>query len=246
MKKNNEKVKTGYYNAKTIAKFHKAYCDALQAVENGSDLKVRISKDNSKMGSVASVSLLPFLTCPTCCKHTCGKDCYAAKIANLYPTVLKSYAINTAIAINNPAEYWKQVNQAMKGFRFFRFHVAGDILNRAYFAEMIKAAQANPHTEILVFTKKYDIVNNWIDNNGDLPENLHILFSGWENLDPVNPHNLPETNVLPKNATENDLARNQVFCGGNCFECACRGVGCWQAKKVSVSCFTSTNEERSF
>lgn len=232
MKKNNGKVKAGYYNAETMQKFSAAYFDAIQDVESNPEKRiVSISNGNRKMGSVASVSLLPFLTCPSCCKHTCGKDCYAAKIAKLYPSTLKAYAKNTALAIHFPAVYWAQVNQAIRGVRFFRFHVSGDIINKTYFSEMVKAAQNNPHTEILVFTKKHDVVNNWIDNNGALPENLHVLFSGWENLDPVNPHDLPEANVLPKNATENDLAENQVFCGGNCFECACRGVGCWQAEK---------------
>ena len=73
-----------------------------------------------------------------------------------------------------------------------------------------------------------------MDENGDLPENLHILFSGWENMDPINPHKLPETNVF---GSEDEIRDNWKICGGNCFDCACRGVGCWQAGRGDIVAF---------
>lgn len=216
----------GYYNEKTIRKFTEALNSAKLAVMAAEDPQVKISNANSKMGQVASVSTLPFLTCPACCKGTCGAKCYAAKLANLRPAVLAAYAWNTALAILKPETYWAGIDQAIKAVRFFRFHVSGDIMNADYFQHMIGAAINNPHAEILVFTKQYTIINNWIDNNGALPKNLHILFSGWTGLKPVNPHNLPETNVIQKGC---EPETSWKLCGGNCFNCACRGVGCWQA-----------------
>jgi len=223
-----------YYNEKILSKFNADLKDAAQLVKTGADMRVRISNGNSKMGAVASVSTLPFITCPARCKETCGKDCYAAKIANVYKTVRKSYAINTALAIHAPKSYWAQVDAACKAVRYFRFHVSGDILNGAYFAEMVKCAENNPHTEMLCFTKRFEIVNTFVRNGGAIPKNLHILFSGWSNLEPVNPYNFPETNVILKNQ---EPAENWLVCGGNCFECACRGVGCWQAKRGETVAF---------
>ena len=216
----------GYYNPTTIAKFAEALNAAKAAVKAGDDIRVRFSNGNTKMGAVPSVSTLPFLTCPDVCGETCGKKCYAAKLANLRPNVLHNYAINTAIAIYKPIEYWQQIADFVKGCRFFRFHVSGDIMNAAYFHRMIDIAKDNPHCEILAFTKRYNVVNDWIDANGELPANMHILFSGWKGLTPNNPHNLPETNVF---TCENDFCDDWKVCGGNCFNCACRGVGCWQA-----------------
>ena len=224
----------GYYNDNILAKFRAALDDATTNVINMTDTRVRISNSNSKMGAVASVSLLPFITCPACCKESCGTKCYAAKLANLRPSVLKSYAINTAIALLRPVEYWAQVDAAVKGVRFFRFHVSGDIVNTTYFANMVKVAAENPYCEILVFTKRFNVVNTWIDNHGELPANLHIMFSGWTNLKPDNPHNLPETNVF---TCEADFNESWKVCGGNCFNCACRGVGCWQAQKGDIIAF---------
>ena len=90
------------------------------------------------------------------------------------------------------------------------------------------------HRPDLYWAHINDFVNSYIDGNGELPSNLHILFSGWINLKPNNPHNLPETNVF---TCEEDFNDDWKVCGGNCFNCACRGVGCWQAQKGDVIAF---------
>lgn len=223
-----------YYNESIIAKFTAALEAAKEEVRTGKVTTVSISDGNVKMWKVPSVSILPFLTCPARCKGTCGPDCYAAKIANLRASVLKSYARNTALLMLRPDLYWQGVNYAMAGTMFFRFHVSGDITNKEYFRQLVTACLNNPHCKVLVFTKRYETVNAWIKENGALPENLHLLFSGWENLSPVNPYNLPETNIYDKKAKP---AENWLLCGGNCFECGCRGVGCWQAKKGETIAF---------
>lgn len=224
----------GLYNDKVLAKFSDALREAAEEVKTGAVTKVSISNANSKMGNVASVSILPFLSCPGRCAGSCGVKCYAAKLANLRPSVLKSYARNQALAMYRPDLYWAQVNVAVMSVRYFRFHVSGDILNRDYFDHVVEVARSNQKTEILMFTKRYEIVNKWIADNGELPENLHILFSGWENLKPVNPHKLPETNVFKSEA---EIRDDWKLCGGNCFNCACRGVGCWQAGKGETVAF---------
>ena len=223
-----------YYNESIISKFAAALEAAKKEVKAGTVKTVSISDGNVKMRKVPSVSILPFLTCPARCKGTCGPDCYAAKIANLRASVLKSYARNTALALYRPLKFWADVENAVKGVRFFRFHVSGDIVNKEYFANVVDIATANKHCEILLFTKRFEIVNAYIKAFGELPANLHVLFSGWENLKPVNPYNLPETNVYSK---DTEPAENWLLCGGNCFECGCRGVGCWQAKKGETIAF---------
>jgi len=230
----------GYFNTETITKFGKTLAAAREAVKTDADLRVRISGGNIKMGDVPSVSMVPFFSCPGICKKTCGKKCYAAKIANLRPAVLYSYAINQALAMLRPDIYWQSIDLACKGTKFFRFHVSGDILSSDYFEHMIEIVKNNPTTQILCFTKQYSIVNAWIAKNGQLPENLHLLFSGWEEMQPENPYKLPETNVIPKNAPDAwwDLPdETYKMCGGNCFNCACRGLGCWKAKQGETIVF---------
>ena len=195
-------------------------------------LKVSISKGNSKMGAIPSVSLPPIITCPK--GAPCAGKCYAAKLCRIYPSVKKAYQNNLDVLNTSWPEYWRQVREAVSMTKYFRFHVAGDIPNAGYFKEMIITALKNPDTQILAFTKQYDIVNNYIDIFGELPENLHIILSEWGEQKPNNPHDLPTSAVIFKGT---EPAENWKICGGNCTECACRGVGCWELKKGETIAF---------
>lgn len=195
-------------------------------------LKVSISKGNAKMGAIPSVSLPPIITCPK--GAPCAGKCYAAKLCRIYPNVRNSYQNNLDILNDNWGEYWDQVRAAVKVTKYFRFHVSGDIPNAGYFREMVITANKNPDTLILAFTKQYDIVNRHIDAWGELPKNLKIIFSEWGEQKPVNPYHLPTSAVIFKGTEPQD---DWKICGGNCTECACRGVGCWELKKGETIAF---------
>lgn len=222
-------------NEKLLSALKEAREEITTAKAMGADLSklVSISSGNSKMGKVASVSLLPILSCPSRCDGTCGEKCYARKLALLRPSVLKAYARNTALALSAPLQFFQAVDDAMKSARFFRFHVSGDIPNMEYLALVAYLCNSNPHCEVLMFTKRYELVNEFINEN-TLPKNLHILMSGWTNLDPINPHNLPETTVYAKDA---DIRPEWTLCGGNCLDCAIHDGGCWAAKSGEVIAF---------
>ena len=188
------------------------------------------------MGAISSVSLPPVITCPK--GAPCAAKCYAAKLCRIYPSVRAAYQNNLDILNENWNEYWRQVRAAVSVARFFRFHVSGDIPNAAYFKEIVITAIQNPHTEILAFTKQYDIVNNYIDVFRSLPSNLHIIFSRWDsawNVHIHNPHNLPMSAVIFKGVA-NQIEFEKI-CGGNCTECACKGIGCWELKKGETIAF---------
>lgn len=188
--------------------------------------KISISKGNSKMGFIPSVSLPPIVTCAAGCK--CAKKCYAAKLCKLRPNVRKAYQGNLDALLEDEENYWYQVNHAVKMAKYFRFHVSGDIVDYHYFESMVLTAERNPGTNILAFTKQYDIVNQYLDIFGYLPENLKIIFSAWPGMPMDNRHNMPVANVIFRGS---EPADNWKICGGNCSECACRGVGCWELKK---------------
>lgn len=218
-----------YFTEKNMNKFTTALKNNRARIEDGEMLSVSISGGNNKMGEIPSVSLLPYVTCPYKCP-----ECYAAKLAALRPAVCNAYARNTALALDNLDAYFAQVRAAAMVTRFFRFHVSGDILNAAYFAEMVKTAEMLPHTEFLTFTKRYSIVNEFMDNGGAIPENLHIIFSAWDGVEMDNRYNMPVAAVVRPGC---DPLDGWKICGGNCFECACRGVGCWQLKNGETIAF---------
>ena len=193
---------------------------------------VKISAGNSKMGSIPSVSLPSVITCRVC---DCQSKCYARKLERLRPNVANAYAHNLSVLQNDPDTYWREVEAAVMMSRFFRFHVSGDIPDEEYFRRMVGIAQRHPHCQILCFTKKYEIVNEvirWILSvvRSEMPDNLHIIFSGWVGLEMVNPFSLPEAHVRYRNGMT--TARNDAHeCGGNCTECAREDGGCWSLKE---------------
>ena len=188
---------------------------------------VKISSGNSKMGSVPSVSLPSIKTCRQC---ACQSKCYAQKLERLRPAVRNAYQHNLEVLINEPETYWREVEASVMMSRFFRFHVSGDIPTAEYLANMVAVAGRNSHCEILCFTKRYEMVNEFIEQNGELPGNLHMIFSGWIGLDMVNPFSLPEAHVRYRDGSTT-AREDAIECGGNCTECALTEGGCWNLQK---------------
>ncbi|MBQ8000205.1 MAG: hypothetical protein IJ298_03185 [Ruminococcus sp.] len=190
-------------------------------------MNVKISNGNAKMGAIPSVSLPAGVTCRSDCE--CSKKCYAKRLERMRPSVRQAYKHNYDLLNSDPNTYWREVEASIMMSRFFRFHVSGDIPDAAYFEHMGDIARTNTHCEILCFTKKYDIVNSHINIIGKLPKNLHIIFSGWHDIEMVNPYNLPEAHVRYRDGST--TAREDAkLCGGNCTECAITDGGCWTAK----------------
>lgn len=190
-------------------------------------MNLKVSTGNSKMGSIPSVSLPAGLTCRSDCE--CAVKCYAKRLERLRPSVREAYRHNYQLYKCSPEIYWREVEASIMMSRFFRFHVSGDIPDEAYLGHMVEIAARNPHCEILCFTKKYTIVNNYLALRGSFPDNLHIIFSAWRELQMNNPYGLPEAHVRYRDGTTtaHDGAKE---CGGNCTECALTVGGCWTLK----------------
>lgn len=194
-------------------------------------MNLKVSTGNSKMGSIPSVSLPAGLTCRTDCE--CAKKCYARRLALRRPSVRQAYQKNLELYKCSPETYWREVEATIMMSRFFRFHVSGDIPDPSYLSHIVMIAARNPHCEILCFTKKYDIVNDFLSNlraaGGVLPNNLHLILSAWRGLEMRNPYHLPEAHVRFHDGTTT-ASENARECGGNCTECAITEGGCWTLK----------------
>ena len=193
---------------------------------------VSISTGNRKMGEIPSVSLPPIVTCKNCA--TCAKKCYAAKLCRIYKSVREAYERNLDILKNDRDSYFEQVTTACKMTRYFRFHVSGDIIDVDYLYRMVKVARTCKNTEILAFTKNYEDCNAYFENHRK-PRNLHLIYSlPFNGATIENPHNMPTAAVILRGE---DPKANYKVCGGNCTECACKGVGCWELKKGETIAF---------
>lgn len=184
------------------------------------------------MGAIPSVSLPPVITCKNCA--TCAKKCYALKLCKIYPSVKKAYDNNLAVLTENRSAYFEQIKASAMTSRFFRFHVSGDIIDIDYLDRMCKLARECKGTQFLAFTKNYEDVNEYLKNHRK-PANLKLIFSlPFDGASIDNPHNLPTAAVILKG---HEPEKSYKVCGGNCTECACRGVGCWELKKGETIAF---------
>ena len=87
-----------------LSKAQAAYENAL---ENVSDLHVKISDGNTKLGAIPSVSLIPVMDCGNCA--ICAKSCYDLRNDMIYKEVIKTRAINSAICHEDPERYFKEM-----------------------------------------------------------------------------------------------------------------------------------------
>lgn len=194
-----------------------------------SDIHVKLQRGNRKTGANCwTVSLAPIIDCVNC--SGCKGQCYDIRNDVIYTPVIKDRAKNSAIHKIDPERYWNEIDMQIKAnfVTELRINVGGDLTNDdfAYVAELGKR---NPRTKILFFTKNYDGINKYLDNN-EFPENVHPIMSAWEGMEMDNRHNLPCSHVLYEDGRTTAPEYGAYLCTHNCSECAFDLKGCWTLK----------------
>jgi Gene product 88 len=182
-----------------------------------SNKRVTISRGNRKLGAILNVSTEPVQCCPK--GIPCAKGgCYALKSLRLYPQTRKAWAKNARLARTNPRSYFSQIANSIADRRpqYFRWHVAGDMLNVDYLRQMCRIAEHHPGTQYLAFTKAFHIVNAY-ENTRALPRNLAVIFSGWPRMEINNPHG--HRIAWMQDGTEARVPEDAVECPGSCESC---------------------------
>lgn len=186
-----------------------------------------ISKGNRKIGRVMNVSLAPVLTCANCSE--CKMLCYDIKAVLQYRNVVDARARNTALLLEDRNEYFRRIDDAISRRRlhkFFRWHVAGDIIDADYLDNMCTIARNHPDFVFWTYTKNYAVVNEYCRRRGGrvaIPENLSIMFSEWRGMPMVNPYGFPEFSVVFKDDEHKPAGH---YCPGNCDVCKATHRGC--------------------
>lgn len=192
---------------------------------------MKISTTISKLGDkIPSFNLPPVITCRS--DAPCKTGCYAVRGRYLYKNVqtslfenLNDFKTDSDKLFNDIIKY---INNDDIIYKFFRWFSSGDIINEKFFKGMIKVAKICKNTNFLCFTKKFDIVNNYLKSDKKIPRNLKIVFSGWdEDFIVDNPFNLPTTYVYFKGESNNHIPEYAIQCTGDCRSCK----ACWSLKK---------------
>lgn len=192
-----------------------------------------ITTTNSKLGGrIAQVNMAYGITCRP--DAPCFKQCYCNHGNMAFNSVRNSHQKRYEMYKENPKAFFGQIDNELKfvSYKYFRWHSAGDIPDMQYLDLMCKLARKHKETHFLCFTKKYELVNEYLDTHRK-PSNLVICLSNWGEWRAENPHNLPtswvdfgETEGIPEFAYE---------CTGNCGECS--GTHCWHMKNGDSTVF---------
>ena len=186
----------------------------------------KVSNTNSKLGGqIYSINLPPVVTCRS--DAPCFKGCYACKGNWLFPNVKNSLNQNLEAYKGNPDLFFESIAAQTALVRFCRWHSSGDIVDMQYFEGMCKVARKNKETHYLCFTKKHEIINEFLSKGKRIPKNLSIVFSAWSNWIPENPYDLPMTYVYGKEFNNELIPKDAIPCGGKCETCQ----ACWTLKK---------------
>lgn len=193
-----------------------------------------ISRDrNIKTGPIPVINLPAIETCRK--DAPCFKECYAAKQYRYRTNNLEAHRRNLRAYQENPRAFFDFVAGNTALDRFCRWFGSGDIVDAEFLAGMVRVARRNKETKYLAFTKKYDIVNAYLDSGKKFPKNLTIILSGWGASFPaINPHNLPVAYVRFGDEKEDIGIPVDAFpCAGNCANC----IACWRMKAGEAVCF---------
>lgn len=198
---------------------------------------VKLSTKVSKLGtSIPSINLPPIVTCRAdapCAKCTEeGGGCYALKGHWRYKNTQNVLWGNLYAYRENPKLFFDMIVAQTTMYKFVRWFSSGDIVDEVFLKGMCSVARKNKTTKYLCFTKKFELVNNFLKGGGKIPNNLKIVFSTWGDFIPENPYNLPMTwvefNKTSKRKEDNKLIPvDAIPCTGACHQCQ----ACWTLKK---------------
>lgn len=189
---------------------------------------VHISYHVSKLGvDIPSVNLPVGCTCRP--DAPCFKKCYARRGRFCFQHNKACLQNNLELWCCEPDVFEHEVSLAALRSGFFRWHSSGDIPDAKYLDMMVRISRNLRATRFLAFTKKYELINAWLDANGALPFNLAIVLSAWGKFLPDNPHNLPMAYIRFKNENA-PIPVSLRECPSYCGNCVTSGMSCWDLK----------------
>lgn len=199
--------------------------------------EVCANNNNRKLGK-ACISV-PFPVCVCDPNAPCYEKCYAKHGCQGFANVQGAYYRNLRLYNNDADDFFEQLYYKIKfsGLPMVRFFDSGDYPDVEFLNRSVALAKKFPNVKFMAFTKKYNMINEYLNKGGEIPDNYNIIFSAWDKLWEVpNLHNLPIAYVRFKDTRMTpEMPSNTFQCPGRDSTCSACGV-CWN-KKVKSVCF---------
>lgn len=186
----------------------------------------KVTNGNTKLGGgIYAINLPAIVTCRE--DAPCKKLCYGRRGRFTFPAIKNCYGENLRCVMEDMEQVEKDILKQLPIMGFCRIHATGDFVNEDYFKMLLRVANQRKKVKFMAFTKKYEMVNEYIQNGGIIPNNFKIIFSGWIGLEMVNPYNFPTAFVNLKKETDERIKKSAIPCSGKCYQC----FVCWNLKK---------------
>ena len=124
-------------------------------------------------------------TCSGCCDG-CEGACYAVRDGKLHHNAcIPAWGKNTLIARHNIEDMFEQLKNGLikNKAKVLRWHSAGEIENYTYLLHMVKLAVDMPQTQFYCYTKRFDLITQYLNEFKKLPKNLVVNISVWHDND---------------------------------------------------------------
>ena len=197
--------------------------------------EISMPNKNSKTGMACLNLAMPTCVCRP--DAPCYATCYARKGTQQIAVVQAAYYRNLRLYNENPDEFFEQIYYKVKfsGLPKVRFFDSGDFPDYEFLERAAELCKRTPDTKYMAFTKKYELVNKYIDEHGKLPDNFNIMFSAWDILwDVPNPHGLGIAYVDFEDKRMNPVfPKNAFVCPGKESTCSMCGA-CWNKRLKAV------------
>lgn len=211
---------------------------------------IKLSEGNMKLISNNDTKFLIFnlpskITCPYATEH-CKKFCYAVKAETAYPTCLpsrlKHFEESKRDDFVERMIFTIEAHLTRKSYKtakkiVVRIHESGDFYNMAYMHKWYKVAEhfkTDKRVIFMAYTKSVVYVNTLAENGYNIPKNMIIRFSVWDDTEPneiylATKNNLPIYTAVNK-FTKDIKSQNRCLCR-DCAKCG----KCWNRTK-SIIC----------
>ena len=167
------------------------------------DMHVTIQKNgNSKTGREWLLNTLPgdhlikaqgreltnvHGSCQGCCDG-CEKYCYAIHGAQQHHNaVLPSTIKNLILYRKSPVRFFEELDRELSNWKVngadkvFRWHASGEIEDYEYLEMMMEIAKRHPEVHFYSYTKRFKLIEKYLDTHGDFPSNFVWNLSVWNN-----------------------------------------------------------------
>ena len=124
-------------------------------------------------------------SCQGCCDG-CESFCYAIHGAQQHHnSVLPSVIKNLMLYRHDPVRFENELDSELSNWKsdekIFRWHASGEIESYDYLEMMMRIAEKHPEVKFYSYTKRFKMIEKYLDNHGDFPSNFVWNLSVWEN-----------------------------------------------------------------